>query len=66
MRIVQNCATSLARIPEDDMEQQMDALRQFKQICSLRIAAADIAGVLPVMKVSDHLTSLAGSHRCMQ
>ncbi|MDF4738439.1 bifunctional [glutamate--ammonia ligase]-adenylyl-L-tyrosine phosphorylase/[glutamate--ammonia-ligase] adenylyltransferase [Vibrio parahaemolyticus] len=49
----------LARIPEDDMEQQMEALRQFKQICILRIAAADIAGVLPVMKVSDHLTYLA-------
>ncbi|OEF25479.1 bifunctional [glutamate--ammonia ligase]-adenylyl-L-tyrosine phosphorylase/[glutamate--ammonia-ligase] adenylyltransferase [Vibrio rumoiensis] len=49
----------LARIPEDDMEQQMEALRQFKQICLLRIAAADIAGVLPVMKVSDHLTYLA-------
>ncbi|HCM1079235.1 TPA: bifunctional [glutamate--ammonia ligase]-adenylyl-L-tyrosine phosphorylase/[glutamate--ammonia-ligase] adenylyltransferase [Vibrio parahaemolyticus] len=49
----------LARIPEDDMEQQMEAMRQFKQICILRIAAADIAGVLPVMKVSDHLTYLA-------
>ncbi|MGY3568766.1 bifunctional [glutamate--ammonia ligase]-adenylyl-L-tyrosine phosphorylase/[glutamate--ammonia-ligase] adenylyltransferase [Vibrio paucivorans] len=49
----------LARIPEDDMEQQMEALRQFKQICILRIAAADIAEVLPVMKVSDHLTYLA-------
>ncbi|MDF4454312.1 bifunctional [glutamate--ammonia ligase]-adenylyl-L-tyrosine phosphorylase/[glutamate--ammonia-ligase] adenylyltransferase [Vibrio parahaemolyticus] len=49
----------LARIPEDDMEQQMEALRQFKQICILRIAAADISGVLPVMKVSDHLTYLA-------
>lgn len=49
----------LARIPEEDMEQQMEALRQFKQTCILRIAAADIAGVLPVMKVSDHLTYLA-------
>ncbi|MGF1752893.1 bifunctional [glutamate--ammonia ligase]-adenylyl-L-tyrosine phosphorylase/[glutamate--ammonia-ligase] adenylyltransferase [Vibrio makurazakiensis] len=49
----------LARIPEDDMEQQMEGLRQFKQTCILRIAAADIAGVLPVMKVSDHLTYLA-------
>ena len=49
----------LARIPEDDMEQQMEGLRQFKQICLLKIAAADIAGVLPVMKVSDHLTYLA-------
>ncbi|MEZ8965606.1 bifunctional [glutamate--ammonia ligase]-adenylyl-L-tyrosine phosphorylase/[glutamate--ammonia-ligase] adenylyltransferase [Vibrio breoganii] len=49
----------LARIPEEDMEQQMEALRQFKQTCILRIAAADIAGVLPVMQVSDHLTYLA-------
>ncbi|SHF56241.1 bifunctional [glutamate--ammonia ligase]-adenylyl-L-tyrosine phosphorylase/[glutamate--ammonia-ligase] adenylyltransferase [Vibrio gazogenes] len=49
----------LARIPQDDMEQQMEGLRQFKQICLLRIAAADIADVMPVMKVSDHLTYLA-------
>ncbi|MGL4224589.1 MAG: bifunctional [glutamate--ammonia ligase]-adenylyl-L-tyrosine phosphorylase/[glutamate--ammonia-ligase] adenylyltransferase [Vibrio sp.] len=49
----------LARIPEEDMDQQMEALRQFKQISILRIAAADIAGALPIMKVSDHLTYLA-------
>ena len=49
----------LARIPEDDMEQQMEALRQFKQICILKIAAADVTEVLPVMRVSDHLTYLA-------
>ncbi|MDC0610665.1 bifunctional [glutamate--ammonia ligase]-adenylyl-L-tyrosine phosphorylase/[glutamate--ammonia-ligase] adenylyltransferase [Vibrio sp.] len=49
----------LARIPEDDMEQQMEGLRQFKQISLLKVAAADIAGVLPIMKVSDHLTYLA-------
>jgi glutamate-ammonia-ligase adenylyltransferase len=47
------------RIPEDDLEQQMEALRQFKQIQQLRIAASDIAGALPLMKVSDHLTALA-------
>ncbi|PVZ85152.1 bifunctional [glutamate--ammonia ligase]-adenylyl-L-tyrosine phosphorylase/[glutamate--ammonia-ligase] adenylyltransferase [Serratia sp. S1B] len=47
------------RVPEDDEEQQLEALRQFKQAQQLRIAAADIAGVLPVMKVSDHLTYLA-------
>ncbi|WP_281544746.1 bifunctional [glutamate--ammonia ligase]-adenylyl-L-tyrosine phosphorylase/[glutamate--ammonia-ligase] adenylyltransferase [Grimontia sp. SpTr1] len=49
----------LARIPEEDMEQQMENIRQFKQTQLLRIAAADIADVLPVMKVSDHLTYLA-------
>ncbi|WP_045049118.1 bifunctional [glutamate--ammonia ligase]-adenylyl-L-tyrosine phosphorylase/[glutamate--ammonia-ligase] adenylyltransferase [Rouxiella chamberiensis] len=49
----------LLRVPPDDEEQQIEALRQFKQAQQLRIAAGDIAGVLPVMKVSDHLTSLA-------
>ena len=49
----------LLRIPEEDEEQQLEALRQFKQAQQLRIAAADIAGTLPVMKVSDHLTWLA-------
>ncbi|MCG7398529.1 bifunctional [glutamate--ammonia ligase]-adenylyl-L-tyrosine phosphorylase/[glutamate--ammonia-ligase] adenylyltransferase, partial [Pantoea sp. ACRSC] len=49
----------LMRIPVDDEEQQLEAVRQFKQAQLLRIAAADIAGTLPVMKVSDHLTWLA-------
>ena len=49
----------LLRVPEDDEEQQLEALRQFKQAQLLHIAAADIAGTLPVMKVSDHLTWLA-------
>ncbi len=49
----------LLRVPEDDEEQQLEALRQFKQAQLLRVAAADIAGTLPVMKVSDHLTWLA-------
>nr|WP_206484028.1 bifunctional [glutamate--ammonia ligase]-adenylyl-L-tyrosine phosphorylase/[glutamate--ammonia-ligase] adenylyltransferase [Thalassotalea sp. G2M2-11] len=50
---------ALLRIPEDDLEAQMDVLRQFKQAQQLRIAAADIVNVLPVTKVSDHLTALA-------
>ncbi len=49
----------LMRVPDEDEEQQMDALRQFKQAQQLRIAASDITGVLPVMRVSDHLTYLA-------
>ena len=49
----------MLRIPEEDMEQQMEGLRQYKQIQRLRISAADIAGALPLMKVSDHLTYLA-------
>ncbi|ABV88790.1 bifunctional [glutamate--ammonia ligase]-adenylyl-L-tyrosine phosphorylase/[glutamate--ammonia-ligase] adenylyltransferase [Shewanella pealeana] len=49
----------LLRVPEDDLEQQMEALRQFKLSQQLKIAAADVTGVLPVMEVSDHLTYLA-------
>lgn len=49
----------LLRLPQDDEEQFIDALRQFKQTSLLKIAAADILQVLPVMKVSDHLTYLA-------
>ena len=52
---------TMLRIPEDDVESQMNGLRQFKQAQQLRIAAADISGVLPLMKVSDHLTALAES-----
>ena len=49
----------MLRVPEEDVEAQMNTLRQFKQAQQLRIAAADIVGVLPLMKVSDHLTALA-------
>lgn len=47
------------RIDDDDVEQQMEVLRQFKLGQQLRVAAADITGILPIMKVSDHLTYLA-------
>ncbi|MGE7992070.1 bifunctional [glutamate--ammonia ligase]-adenylyl-L-tyrosine phosphorylase/[glutamate--ammonia-ligase] adenylyltransferase [Pseudomonas sp. NPDC089554] len=49
----------LTRIPEDDLEQQMEALRHFKLAHNLRVAASEISGNLPLMKVSDYLTWLA-------
>lgn len=49
----------LARIPEDDLEHQMEELRHFKLAHRLRVAASEIAGSLPLMKVSDYLTWLA-------
>lgn len=49
----------LERIDEGDTEQVMERLRQFKQAQVLRVAAADITGVLPLMKVSDQLTWIA-------
>jgi glutamate-ammonia-ligase adenylyltransferase len=49
----------LAEVETDDMERLMTALRHFKQAQVLRIAAADIMGMIPVMVVSDCLTWLA-------
>ena len=49
----------LLRIPEDDLEQQMEALRYFKRAHTLRLAASEIAGSLPLMRVSDYLTWIA-------
>lgn len=49
----------LMRVPEDDIEQQIESMRQFKQIQLLRITASDLVGSLPLMRVSDYLTGLA-------
>jgi glutamate-ammonia-ligase adenylyltransferase len=37
----------------------MECLRHFKHVQVLRVAAADIAGALPVRQVSDHLSAIA-------
>ena len=52
-------ALHLAVIAPDDLEQQMETLRQFKQANVLRVAAADMADALPLMVVSDHLSWIA-------
>lgn len=49
----------LLRLPVDDAEAQMDALRQVKQIFQLKVAAADLNEGVHLMRVSDHLTFLA-------
>ena len=49
----------LEAVTEGDLEQEMIALRRFKHIQVLRVAAADIAGALPLMHVSDHLSAIA-------
>ena len=48
--------TMLTGIAPDDLEMQMDALRQFQQGAVVHAAAADLAGNAPLMKVSDFLT----------
>jgi len=44
--------------PEDE-EAQAEALRQFQRAAVFRIAMTDMAGTLPLMKISDCLTDLA-------
>jgi glutamate-ammonia-ligase adenylyltransferase len=55
----QGLSRRLASVPDDDAEYQMEALCIFRQINMLRVAASDITNVLPLMKVSDHLTWIA-------
>ncbi len=50
---------TMLRIADDDLEQQMEALRYFQQAHSLKVAACEVTGKLPLMKVSDYLTELA-------
>ncbi|MDB5969464.1 MAG: glutamate-ammonia-ligase adenylyltransferase [Hydrocarboniphaga sp.] len=57
--IRQDLAEVLSHIPVDEVEAGMDALRRFRLETTLRIAACDVAGSLPVVQVSDRLTWLA-------
>ena len=57
--LVAELGRRLAGVSEEDQELGMDILRQFKHANVLRVAAADIVGALPLMKVSDHLTWIA-------
>ncbi len=50
---------ALLRPVAGDLEQEMERLRQFALGNRLRVAAADIAGIIPVMVVSDYLTEIA-------
>lgn len=49
----------LTQVDPNDTDGVMERLRQFKQAQVLRVAAADITGMLPLMVVSDQLTWIA-------
>lgn len=49
----------LEMISSEDLEYQIEQLCIFKQVNTLRVAAADVTGGLPLMKVSDHLSYIA-------
>lgn len=52
-------ARRLAYIPVDDFEFKLEEICIFKQVMTLRVAAADLSGNYPLMKVSDRLTEIA-------
>lgn len=47
------------RLSWDDLEGHMEALRYFRLAHGLRVAASEVTGALPLMKVSDYLTYIA-------
>ncbi len=57
--LAEELATLLRSVEPGDLEQEMERLRQFALGNRLRVAAADIAGIIPLMVVSDYLTEIA-------
>jgi glutamate-ammonia-ligase adenylyltransferase len=55
----EDLAGRMEPIEADDLEARMDAMRVFKQVNVLRVAAADITDAIPLMRVSDHLSDIA-------
>jgi [glutamine synthetase] adenylyltransferase / [glutamine synthetase]-adenylyl-L-tyrosine phosphorylase len=49
----------LAGVDPEDLEELMDALRNFQRAAVFRVAVADLTECIPLMKVSDQLTWIA-------
>lgn len=49
----------MRNIEIDDLEAQMDTLRQFKNSAMLKVAVFELLDLLPIMKASDALTDIA-------
>lgn len=58
-QLISELETRLQGVDADDLERQMDTLRQFRHANTLRVAAADVNAAMPLMAVSNHLTSIA-------
>jgi glutamate-ammonia-ligase adenylyltransferase len=52
-------AARTERLPADDPERQVEALRAFQKVAVFSVALADLTGRLPLMRVSDRLTDIA-------
>src|SRR5882757_4251176 len=64
---VRELSARTERLPPDDPERQVEALRQFQKVAVFCVAFADLSGRMPLMKVSDRLTDIAELivERCM-
>lgn len=58
-RLQDELRQQLSRIPEEDIEALMEALRYFRHANVLRVAASDLIAKRHLMKVSDYLTYIA-------
>ncbi|MGD2187293.1 MAG: bifunctional [glutamate--ammonia ligase]-adenylyl-L-tyrosine phosphorylase/[glutamate--ammonia-ligase] adenylyltransferase [Desulfobacterales bacterium] len=58
-QIKANLKQRMRQAPSDDLEYQIEQLCVFKEINVLRVAAADVTGALPLMRVSDYLSDIA-------
>jgi len=52
-------ALRLSQLQANDLEQQMESLRNFKQSNVLHVAAADLVNAMSLIEVSNHLTDIA-------
>ncbi|GAB2190696.1 bifunctional [glutamate--ammonia ligase]-adenylyl-L-tyrosine phosphorylase/[glutamate--ammonia-ligase] adenylyltransferase [Sessilibacter sp. MAH1] len=57
--LTQELNQALLGIAHNDLETQMETLRYFRRAHALQVAACEVSGSLPLMKVSDYLTWVA-------
>ncbi len=57
--LIAELRTVVTKTPPDDLEFLIESICIFRQVNTLRVAAADVTGALPLMRVSDHLSDLA-------
>lgn len=58
-QFAEELASRRAAMLGEDAERQVETLRHFQRAAFFRVAVADLAGQLPLMKVSDRLTDIA-------
>ncbi len=58
-RFARELAARTERLPPNDPEREVEALRVFQKVATFSVALADLTERLPLMRVSDRLTDIA-------